>query len=56
MKPLLSRTACLAALLPALARAHEGHGLGGPHGHATDVLGFIVIVVLVGVAIWSLRK
>jgi hypothetical protein len=56
MKQLLSRSLCLATLLPVLARAHEGHGLGGPHWHATDVLGFVVIVVLAGVAIWTLRK
>ncbi len=57
MKHLLSRT-CLATplLLPLLAQAHEGHGLGGPHWHATDVLGFVVVAVIAGVAIWTLRK
>ncbi|MFN4359456.1 MAG: hypothetical protein ACK4F4_01890 [Hylemonella sp.] len=53
MKRLLSP---LAALMPLLAQAHEGHGLGGAHWHATDVLGFIAVAVLVGVAIWTLRK
>lgn len=56
MKRLLSHLAACAALLPLLAQAHEGHGLLGAHWHATDVLGFIVVAVLVGVAIWTMRK
>ncbi len=57
MKSLLSRTSLLATLAtPLLARAHEGHGLDGSHWHATDVPGFLVLAVIVGVAIWTLRK
>jgi hypothetical protein len=26
--------------------AHEGHGLWGSHWHATDVLGFAVVIAL----------
>jgi hypothetical protein len=26
--------------------AHEGHGLWGSHWHATDVLGFVVVLAL----------
>ncbi len=58
MKTLLSRTTALAiltALSPLLAHAHEGHGLGGTHWHATDVLGFVVVVIA-AVAIWAGRK
>ena len=43
-------------LLPALALAHEGHGLGGTHWHASDVLGFVVGAVVVAALIWHLRK
>jgi hypothetical protein len=38
------------------AHAHEGHGLFGSHWHATDVLGFVAVAALVGVAIWMSRK
>ena len=34
------------------AQAHDGHGLFGSHWHATDTLGFVVIAVAVGVAVW----
>jgi len=38
------------------ALAHEGHGLqGSAHWHATDVLGFIG-VVLVAAAVWFIGK
>ncbi len=43
-------------LLPALALAHEGHGLGGTHWHASDVLGFVVGAVVAGLILWQLRK
>ena len=43
MKHLL---ASLSALLAPLAFAHEGHGLEGAHGHATDAVGLVVAVVL----------
>ncbi len=38
----------LAALtLPAVALAHEGHGLPGlSHWHSTDVLGFVAILAV----------
>jgi hypothetical protein len=38
------------------AFAHEGHGLSGSHGHATDVLGFVVTVLVVVAMIWAGRK
>ena len=56
MKKLSARITGLAALLPAFASAHEGHGLTGMHWHATDVLGFVVVAALIGVAIWTSRK
>jgi len=37
------------------AFAHEGHGLEGFHGHATDAVGLLV-VVLVAAMIWAGRK
>ncbi len=56
MNKLLSRPIALAALLPPLARAHEGHGLHGMHWHATDVLGYLLVAVIAAIAIWNLRK
>lgn len=38
------------------AMAHEGHGLEGPHSHATDALGFVVAVLVVAAMIWTGRK
>ena len=36
--------------------AHEGHGLGGTHWHATDALGFVVAAALVAVAVYFGKK
>ncbi len=46
----------LLALLTTSAQAHDGHGLPGVHWHATDVLGFIGLAVVVAAAIWLGRK
>ena len=35
------------------AFAHEGHGMLGSHWHATDVLGFVVVVL--ALAVWLTR-
>ena len=53
MKPLLG---ALALALPSLATAHEGHGMGAHHWHATDTLGFIVLAVAVGLVLWTIRR
>jgi hypothetical protein len=43
----------LASLLPLAVRAHEGHGLGGAHWHASDAWGFVVGgVAVAAAAIW----
>jgi hypothetical protein len=35
------------------AQAHPGHGASGPwHWHATDTLGFVMVAVVAGLAIW----
>ncbi len=36
--------------------AHDGHGLGGTHWHATDVWGFVAVGALSALAIWISRK
>lgn len=36
--------------------AHEGHGLEGPHGHATDLIGFAIALVFIAGLWWSGRK
>jgi hypothetical protein len=44
----------LCVSLPALA--HDGHGLGAAHWHASDAFGFVAFAVAVGVAVWISRK
>jgi hypothetical protein len=53
MKTLL---ASFAAWTAPLAFAHEGHGLEGSHGHATDAVGLVVALVAVAAALWFGRK
>jgi hypothetical protein len=43
------------ALAPAVL-AHDGHGLGGNHWHASDTAGFITVAVLAAAALWLSRK
>jgi len=52
MKWLLS---LLTAIHLPFALAHEGHGLSGPHWHATDTLGFLMLGVIIAVALWATR-
>jgi hypothetical protein len=35
--------------------AHEGHGMGGSHWHATDVWGFVAFAGAVALAVWLSR-
>ena len=44
------------AALPLAAAAHDGHGLAGPHWHATDPWGFVVLAAVAAAAIWWRRK
>ena len=37
------------------ALAHDGHGQGGSHWHATDVLGFVALGGMVALAVWLSR-
>lgn len=41
-----------ALLSPALALAHDGHGLAGAHWHATDTLGLIASAAAVALGLW----
>ncbi|MDZ7939128.1 MAG: hypothetical protein U5M53_12965 [Rhodoferax sp.] len=47
---------CLTTTGASVAFAHDGHGLGGTHWHATDVWGFVVVGALSALAIWIARK
>ncbi len=38
------------------ALAHDGHGLGGTHWHATDALGFVVAAALIAAAFYFGQK
>ena len=56
MKHAIFFIASLVSLLSAAnVWAHEGHGLGGTHWHATDVLGFVAVVALAAL-VWIKRK
>jgi hypothetical protein len=54
MRPLLGLL-FIACASPA-ARAHEGHGFGGPHWHASDTLGFVLLAVALGLVLWAARR
>jgi len=41
----------IASALTSPAWAHEGHGLGGAHWHATDAWGF-ALALAIGAAAW----
>lgn len=41
---------------PLTAFAHNGHGLGSHHGHATDAGGFVVAAALVAMAFYFGKK
>jgi Co/Zn/Cd efflux system component len=38
------------------AQAHSGHGMLGAHWHATDTLGFILLVNAVAVVAWFIGR
>jgi len=52
LKPTL---AALLTIATASAHAHDGHGLGGSHWHATDTLGFVGVVLAIGLVWWFSR-
>ena len=59
MKPLVLRVsgAALACCASGAALAHGGHGAASAgHWHATDTLGFVLVAVLAGAAIWLTRR
>lgn len=53
---LRSATLLLLTTTALSAVAHDGHGLGGAHWHASDAFGFVAFAVAVGVAVWISRK
>jgi len=42
--------------LPALALAHPGHGIDGPHWHASDAVGFLALGVAAALVAWWLER
>ncbi|HEY1226673.1 MAG TPA: hypothetical protein VGF26_05080 [Ramlibacter sp.] len=55
-RALPSSLAAILALAAPFAHAHPGHGLLGPHWHATDTLGLLLVgLVASGAAWWFLR-
>lgn len=53
MKKLIASGTALAAMA---AQAHEGHGIDGPHWHATDAVGFLVVGVIAAALAWWMRR
>jgi hypothetical protein len=52
----MNKLLALAALGNAsLAMAHDGHGQGSIHWHATDVWGFVAIGVVAALIFWLRR-
>ena len=56
MKKLALTLTLTLAHLGTAAWAHDGHGLGGAHWHATDALGFVGVAALVALSWWLGRK
>jgi hypothetical protein len=48
----MKKTLLVLAALPWAAVAHDGHGLGGTHWHATDTLGFVAVALVAAAAVW----
>ncbi|MDB5957304.1 hypothetical protein [Ramlibacter sp.] len=51
--------ASVAAIFAGLAtgaQAHPGHGASAFHLHPTDTSGFLMVVVLAGLALWLSRE
>ena len=47
----------LMTLLPAIAIAHEGHGIeGASHYHATDVWGFVAFAFAAAIVWWLMGR
>jgi hypothetical protein len=46
---------CAVSTVPTAVFAHDGHGLLGSHWHSTDVLGFVALGCVVGLALWLSR-
>ena len=53
---LMLTSAIATAAVATAAVAHDGHGLGSTHWHATDALGFVVAAALVAVAVYFGKK
>jgi hypothetical protein len=42
-----------ATIMPArVLFAHDGHGFEGSHWHASDVFGFALLAVAIGISLW----
>lgn len=49
----MKKIIALIPFLPALAIAHEGHGIeGASHYHATDVWGFVAFAFAIAIVWW----
>lgn len=46
----------IAILWTGAAHAHDGHGLGGAHWHATDTVGWLAAAAIAAGALWWSRR
>lgn len=49
-------TALGLTLAAGAASAHPGHGLDGPHWHASDAVGFLIAGVAAALVAWWMRR
>lgn len=56
MHPTFLKISFALPLFTPTAWAHDGHGLGSSHWHATDTLGFVVVAALLAAAIYFGKK
>ena len=52
---LATLSASLLCAVAAPVHAHGGHGAATWHWHATDTVGFLLVAVLAGAAVWFTR-
>jgi hypothetical protein len=48
--------ACALSTVSSSAFSHPNHGMQGSHWHSTDVLGFVAVACLVGLAYWLINR
>ena len=50
------KASLLMLIVPLAALAHDGHGAGASHWHATDAWGFVALAIALAAAVWFTRR